>query len=739
MMHAVPYVEFSSARVPLSVDLEPIVSAALRGQYELLIAETERAAARMLPGSSAQMLLHAGGKWREWSSLDEESDAPPVDLPVEALTTVHVCRFEGTWFVPISPGATALLVDPMESAEEPGDDFEVLRQCAALALQTCERQRLATQNLDEVQTLHRVATRMLKSHDLSEILLHITQEAKRLLSADICGVLLCDEDRIVMRRCVGNRSPRTASLVMVAGQGLAGRVLEHREPAAVADYLASEDISHDFFSLAEAEMVRSALAAPLIGRGGLIGVLEVWRRRPSVFAPVDTTRLVALANMTSIAIENAQLYVSQAAMVTALGHANDALNERYAVVRRVSELTQQLMQVLLTGADLPIIVRQAARFLDMEVGAVAADGVALAWSGDGPPATALAGVAEALRPRERSTSRSDGETVEAGGVPWRAQPVVVEGDTVAWIVGQIGAQADEVVTLTLTQVAMIAALRRLEQRAASRARSESIDAIVWDLLRGEELARTTALDRASELKLDLDGPLRVCLCEIGRSTAGMAECAGSALRQRIAEALGDAEGVRAVALRGTSVALLCVDPGTDKIERFAQRLSTRLAEQLAGRRIVVGASSRCVVPRALGTAYREAQIALDVGRQLDRTGAVVYDRAGVVGMLLSLRHEVGMRHFLELNLGALFEEEEKQREMYLLTLRVFFDTNCSHEAASQHLGVHRKTIAHRLAKITELTGLDLSTHDDRLVADLCLYVYRLLNSGGDAPVDELSS
>ena len=48
------------------------------------------------------------------------------------------------------------------------------------------------------------------------------------------------------------------------------------------------------------------------------------------------------------------------------------------------------------------------------------------------------------------------------------------------------------------------------------------------------------------------------------------------------------------------------------------------------------------------------------------------------------------------------------------------------EAAAQRLGVHRKTISYRLEKVSELTGLDLSTHDDRLVADLSLYVYRLL-------------
>lgn len=69
---------------------------------------------------------------------------------------------------------------------------------------------------------------------------------------------------------------------------------------------------------------------------------------------------------------------------------------------------------------------------------------------------------------------------------------------------------------------------------------------------------------------------------------------------------------------------------------------------------------------------------------------------------------------------------KKQCELLLQTLRVFFDVNCSHEAASQRLGVHRKTIARRLAKFTELTGLDLTTHDDRLVADLSLYVNQML-------------
>jgi DNA-binding PucR family transcriptional regulator len=96
-------------------------------------------------------------------------------------------------------------------------------------------------------------------------------------------------------------------------------------------------------------------------------------------------------------------------------------------------------------------------------------------------------------------------------------------------------------------------------------------------------------------------------------------------------------------------------------------------------------------------------------------------------MLLSLRHDADMQCFLMMNLGGLLNQEEKIREQLIQTLRVFFDLNCSHEAAAHRLGVHRKTIANRINKISELTGLDFSTHDDRLVADLLLYVHHMLS------------
>jgi sugar diacid utilization regulator/putative methionine-R-sulfoxide reductase with GAF domain len=720
----------AQSRGDLAGALEPFAAAAMRGQYELLLAEAERAVVRLFPAAQARVIVRTGGAWHEWSRLEHGGEGPAVAAPVAIDTCESPLRTPAFVFAPVVPGALGIRIDGDAPGVEDSDDLAVLRRFFALALQTCERQRVAAQNLDEVQSLQRVATRMLQSHDLSEILLLITQEAKRLLSADICGVLLRESDRIVMRRCVGNRSPLTATLEMGPGQGLAGLVLERSEPASVEDYMASESISRDFFHLAEAEMVRSALAAPLIGRSNVIGVLEVWRRRPSTFTPLDTMRLVALSNLTSIAIENAELYASQSRMVDELGRANEALNQRYDMVRSVSSLTQSLMQMLLQGAGLQGITSAAAVFLNAEIGVVDEHAHAIAWSGTDDGSAVLQEVARTAMPLGAATrhTRAEASTVTVQGARWRVQPVVVEGSAVAWVLGLIVGNGEALAELTLAQVAMVAALHRLEQRAASRARSETIDAIIWDLLRADDAARAAAIDRATDVKLDLDGPLRLYLCELGTTARVPAERSGSTMRQLVARTVSSVggEGLRAVAIQGTSIAVLCADQVIDDAERFAQRLVMRLSEALDGRLVVVGGSSRCQAAASLSIAFREAQIALDVSRQIGRCGAVVYDRAGVVGMLLSLRHEVGMRRFLELNLGQLLLEEEKQRDLLLQTMRVFFDVNCSHEAASQRLGVHRKTIAHRLGRISELTGLDLTTHDDRLVADLALYVHRML-------------
>jgi sugar diacid utilization regulator/putative methionine-R-sulfoxide reductase with GAF domain len=713
--------------------LEPIIAAATRGLYELLVTEMERAFASVFPGAAVSVLIRCGGSWREWCAPEGDDDRPAAMWPEESMTWDRVREDDARVFIPITVGAVCVAVSRHAAAVAPADAIDVLRRCMQLALHNCERQRIASQNLDEVQSLQRVATRMLKSHDLGEILLNITQEAKRLLGAEICGVMLREGDEVVMRRCVGNHSAQTASLRMKPGQGLAGRVLERREPAAVEDYVASDIISRDFFPLAQVERVRSALAAPLLVRDEVIGVIEVWRRRTSTFTAMDSSRLVALANLTSIAIANANLVASQLRMVDELAKANEALNQRYDVVKSLSNLTQGLLEMLLQGGGLPAIVACASSYLESDVAILDLKMQMRAWGGSGDandlqPAISAALGALASKRLAAASARLD---LGPGHGIWLAQPLRVEGESVGWALARADRRGHDVTEVALAQVVLVAALHHLEQRAASRARAETIDALVWDAIQEDVGPRTAAIDRAVENRIDLAGPMRLFVCELGPTPAGGSDRSVSAMRQQVMRAIGETgtalpRRIRAVALRGLSIVIVSDDEPLDDAERWAERLAQRLTHELSGRIVLVGGSSRCADAHGLAVAYRESSIALDVVRQLGRSGSVVYDRAGVVGMLLSLRHEAGMQRFLELNFGELLREDPRQRDMLLDTLRAFFDANCSHESAAQRLGVHRKTISYRLGKVGELTGLDLSTHDDRLVADLSLYVYRLL-------------
>lgn len=590
----------------LSASLEAIVLAASRGQYELLFAETERAFVRVIPGAASRMLFRSGGAWREWSALDSGRNRSAAALPEDSLVWDRVHVHGSITFVPISVGAICVVVDGAADGATAADDLDILRQCVALALQNCELQRIASQNLDEVQSLQRVATRMLKYHDLGEILLNITQEAKRLLDSDICGVMLREGEEVVMRRCVGNHSAETASLRMKPGQGLAGRVLQHREPASVDDYLESETISRDFFHLAQVEMVRSALAAPLLGRDEVIGVLEVWRRRPSTFTAMDASRLVALANLTSIAIENANLYASQRSVVDELARANEALNQRYDAVRTLSSLTQSLLQMLLQGGGLPAIVASASSFLETDVAILDLGLHVRAWGGSGDVNSMLPAIASALGSVGSPRPAASADRLDLGerGGRWLAQPLLIEGEPLGWVLGRADRRGFDVTELAVAQVVMVAALYHLEQRAASRARAESIDALVWDVIQGDGAARAAAIDRAAENKIDLAGPLRLFLCELGPSRAGGSDRSVSAVRRQIVEAIsearpGTAERMRAIALRGSSVAILCLDEPLDDAERWADRLAQRLTHELSGRLVLVGGSSRCAEVRGL--------------------------------------------------------------------------------------------------------------------------------------------
>ena len=174
--------------------------------------------------------------------------------------------------------------------------------------------------------------------------------------------MLKEDEWLIMQRCVGNLASETASLRMRSGQGVAGRVFATREPCAIEDYIRSEIITRDFFDLARAERVKSALAVPLLAQGEVLGV-EVWRRRPSQFTPQHTAELATLANLASLAIENVRLASARESAARRLEAAHTELQARYDVIRMSAALQEALTTLLLKGGALAEIADLASQHL----------------------------------------------------------------------------------------------------------------------------------------------------------------------------------------------------------------------------------------------------------------------------------------------------------------------------------------------------------------------------------------
>ena len=147
----------------------------------------------------------------------------------------------------------------------------------------------------------KLAGDILSHLDLESALLSIVNAALDLLGADIVGILLADEDGDVlkMRACAGHRTIQTAHLEVRAGQGVAGKVFETGRPYRADDYRSDPSISRHFFAIAEEDGTRSALGAPMMVRGKVIGTLMVWSRHPEAFSDQDTDTLIDLANLAS--------------------------------------------------------------------------------------------------------------------------------------------------------------------------------------------------------------------------------------------------------------------------------------------------------------------------------------------------------------------------------------------------------------------------------------------------------
>lgn len=144
---------------------------------------------------------------------------------------------------------------------------------------------------------------------------------------------------------------------------------------------------------------------------------------------------------------------------------------------------------------------------------------------------------------------------------------------------------------------------------------------------------------------------------------------------------------------------------------------------------VVGIGTVVSGVKDLAKSFKEAQVALEVGKVFDTEKSIVsYDNLGIARLIYQLPTTLCEMFLKEVFKKGTIESLDQET---LFTIQRFFENNLNVSETSRKLFVHRNTLVYRLEKIKKITGLDLRQFDHAIVFKVALMVRKYLVSNPD--------
>jgi len=161
------------------------------------------------------------------------------------------------------------------------------------------------------------------------------------------------------------------------------------------------------------------------------------------------------------------------------------------------------------------------------------------------------------------------------------------------------------------------------------------------------------------------------------------------------------------------------------LEKLARSITDTLSSEFYTHSIV-GIGSMVEGIKDLARSFKEAQVALEVGKVFDTERTIVsYDNLGIARLIYQLPTTL-----CEMFLKEIFKKGsiESLDQETLFTIQRFFENNLNVSETSRKLFVHRNTLVYRLEKIKKLTGLDLREFDHAIIFKVALMVKKYLTA-----------
>jgi diguanylate cyclase (GGDEF)-like protein/putative nucleotidyltransferase with HDIG domain len=200
----------------------------------------------------------------------------------------------------------------------------------------------------EAQTMFELSQDLGNSLSLGETLSVLSMRLRRLIPYDSMAVFLCKNGRLIPELVSGDNFRLLSSLNIRIGEGLCGWVAENRKPIMNANPQVESGYVND---PEKYTTLRSALAVPLEGLNGVVGVLAMYRADRDAFTADHLRILLAISSKIALSVENALKY-QQAESSATTDYLTGLPNARSLFVH----LARELARCRRTGTSLAVMV-----------------------------------------------------------------------------------------------------------------------------------------------------------------------------------------------------------------------------------------------------------------------------------------------------------------------------------------------------------------------------------------------
>ncbi len=233
-------------------------------------------------------------------------DHPTAQNPWSAVATPLIARQKAV-------GAITLLKPGIGQFDS--DDISLLNAIATQAAVNIENARLyadSQRQLSESELFNIASKAINSSLDVTEVMQSMLSQMNQLLNAEAISVALADEDALVFTVADGSGADELIGLRIPRTTGIAGWVMENREPVLTNDPQNDPRLSRSGDDRTGTE-TKAMIVAPLEADNRMLGTIQAINPPTGNFTQGDLNILVRLASLASSAIAKSEQFMLTAA------------------------------------------------------------------------------------------------------------------------------------------------------------------------------------------------------------------------------------------------------------------------------------------------------------------------------------------------------------------------------------------------------------------------------------------